>query len=165
MIINNFQININCVIVLVVKLDEKDKQILNMLQENGRVSYLQIANELGISEATVRYRVKKLIEQEIIKRFTVLLDPTKFGYPTAGILMVKISPERFERASKEISDLEDTRHVLQNTGKYDVVAVVRARSLEHLNDLRKRVKLIPGVKEISLSAATRLIKIDPSFEL
>ena len=79
--------------------------------------------------------------------------------------MVKISPERFELASKEISDLEETRHVLQNTGEYDIVAVVRARDLEHLNDLRKRVELIPGVKGISLSAATRLIKIDPSFEL
>jgi Lrp/AsnC family transcriptional regulator, regulator for asnA, asnC and gidA len=153
------------VIILAVKLDEKDKQILNILQENGRASYLQIANELEISEATVRYRVKKLIDQEIIKRFTILLDPTKIGYPTVGILMVKISPERFELASKEISELEETRHVLQNTGEYDIVAVVRARDLEHLNDLRKRVELIPGVKGISLSAATRLIKIDPSFEL
>ncbi|PVX24630.1 MAG: transcriptional regulator [Candidatus Bathyarchaeum sp.] len=148
-----------------VQLDDKDKKILNMLQENSRMSYIHIANELGISEATVRYRVKNLIDNGIINRFTVLLDPRKIGYPITGILLVKIIPEHFEEAAKKISELDETRHVLQNTGDYNLVAVVKARSLGNLNDLRKKIELIRGVRELSLSAATKLIKIDPSFEL
>lgn len=147
------------------KLDDKDKQILNMLQENARTSYIQIASKLRISEATVRYRVKNMIENGVISRFTVLLDPKKIGYPVTGILLVKITPEHFDEAAKQISDLTEIRHVLQNTGDYNIVAVARARNLEHLADLRKRVELIHGVKELSLSAATKLIKIDPSFQL
>jgi len=146
-------------------LDDKNKRILNLLQENSRLSYTEIANELGVSEATVRYRVKKLVDVGIISKFTVLLDPRKIGYPTTGILMVKIAPAQFEEAAKQISDLSETRHVLQSTGDYDVVAVVKARSLEHLSEVRKMVELIPGVKELSLSASTRLIKIDPAFYL
>lgn len=146
-------------------LDDKDKKILNFLQENSRTSYLYIAEKLGVSEATVRYRVKKLIESGVISKFTVLLDPRKIGYPTTGLLMVKILPNKFEEAAKQISDLSETRHVLQSTGEYDIVAVVRARNLEHLSDLRKRVEMIPGVRELTLSAATRLIKIDPTFHL
>ncbi|MCW4015559.1 MAG: Lrp/AsnC family transcriptional regulator [Candidatus Bathyarchaeota archaeon] len=147
------------------QLDSKDKKILNMLQENSRTSYLHIASKLGVSEATVRYRIKKLLDNRVISRFTVLLDPTKIGYPTTGILMVKIAPDHFEEASKQISALDETRHVLQSTGDYNLVAVVRSHDLEHLSDVRKKVELISGVREVTLFAATKLIKIDPSFML
>ncbi|MCW8802586.1 MAG: Lrp/AsnC family transcriptional regulator [Candidatus Bathyarchaeota archaeon] len=164
-IINSFlQLFLN-VVSLAFNLDEKDKQILNLLQENARLSFTEIAKELEISEATVRYRVKKLVDAGVISKFTVLLDPRKIGYPTTGILMVKIAPEHFEEAAEKISNMSETRHVLQSTGDYDVVTVVKARSLEHLNEVRKKMELIPGVKELSLSASMRLIKIDPAFYL
>lgn len=150
---------------LVFQLDDKNKRILNILQENSRTPYMQIGKELGISEATVRYRIKKLTDSGIIKKFTILLDPKKIGYPTTGILMVKIAHGHFEKASKQISNLTETRHVLQSTGEYNIVAVVKARDLENLSDLRERVEQIQGVREVSLSAATHLIKIDPSFIL
>jgi len=146
-------------------LDDKDRKILNILQENSRTSYLHIANELGFSEATVRYRVKNLIDNGVINKFTVLLDSKKIGYPTTGILMVKIAPDHFEKTSEQISDLIETYHVFQNTGEYNLVAVVHAHNLEHLNDLRKRVEMMLGVRDVSLSAATRLIKIKTSFDL
>jgi Lrp/AsnC family leucine-responsive transcriptional regulator len=150
---------------LVIQLDDKDRKILNLLQENSRTSYLHIANELGVSEATVRYRVKNLIDNGVINKFTVLLDSKKIGYPTTGILMVKIAPDNFEKTSEQISDLIETYHVFQNTGEYNLVAVVHAHNLEHLNDLRKRVEMMLGVRDVSLSAATRLIKIKTSFDL
>jgi len=150
---------------LVIQLDDKDRKILNLLQENSRTSYLHIANELGISEATVRYRVKNLIDNGVINKFTVLLDSKKIGYPTTGILMVKIAPDHFEKTSIQISDLIETYHVFQNTGEYNLVAVVHAHNLEHLSDLRKRVEMMPGVRDVSLSAAIRLIKIKTSFDL
>jgi DNA-binding Lrp family transcriptional regulator len=150
---------------LVIQLDDKDRKILNLLQENSRTSYLHIANELGVSEATVRYRVKNLIDDGVINKFTVLLDSKKIGYPTTGILMVKIASDYFENTSEQISDLIETYHVFQNTGEYNLVAVVHAHNLEHLSDLRKRVEMMPGVRDVSLSAATRLIKIKTSFDL
>jgi Lrp/AsnC family transcriptional regulator, regulator for asnA, asnC and gidA len=152
-------------ILLVIYLDDKDRRILNLLQENSRTSYMHIANDLGVSEATVRYRVKNLVDSGVISKFTVLLNPKKIGYSTTGILMVKIDSEHFEEASEQISNLPETYHVLQNTGEYNIVAVIHARDLEHLSDLRKRVELILGVREVSLSAATRLIKIKTMFDL
>ena len=152
-------------VFLVFELDNKDKRILNILQDNSRTSYLHIADELGISEATVRYRLKNLIAKGVITKFTVLLDPKKIGYSTTGILMVKIESNSFEEASKQISDLTETYHVFQNTGEYNIVTVVHAHDLEHLSDLRKRVEMMPGVREVSLSAATKLIKIKTTFDL
>ena len=147
------------------QLDDKDKGILNMLQENSRTSYMRIARDLGISEATVRYRVKNLIDNGVINKFTVLLNPKKVGYFTTGILMVKIASDHFQKTSEQISDLTEAYHIFQNTGEYNIVAVVHAHNLEHLNDIRKRVEMMHGVKEVSLSAATRLIKIKTSFDL
>ena len=94
-----------------------------------------------------------------------MLDSKKIGYPTTGILMVKIAPDHFEKTSEQIRDLIETYHVFQNTGEYNLVAVVHAHNLEHLSDLRKRVEMMPGVRDVSLSAATRLIKIKTSFDL
>ena len=126
---------------------------------------MRIADELGVSEATVRYRVKNLIDNGIINKFTVLLNPKKVGYSTTSILMVKIASDHFEETSEQISDLTETHHVFQNTGEYNIVAVVHAHDLEHLSGLRNRVELMQGDREVSLSADTRLIKIKTSFDL
>ncbi|MBT0158403.1 Lrp/AsnC family transcriptional regulator [Candidatus Bathyarchaeota archaeon A05DMB-2] len=136
-----------------------------MLQQNGRVAFSRIAEEIGVNEATVRYRVKQLTDRGIITKFTALLDPAKIGYSTTGIMMVKTDPALFEDAAEKISELSETYHAFQNTREFDIVAVVHTQDLKQLSDLRKKVKLIPGVKEVVVSATTRLIKIKTAFEL
>jgi Lrp/AsnC family transcriptional regulator for asnA, asnC and gidA len=147
------------------QLDSTDRKILNMLQKDARVAFSQIASEVGVSEATVRYRVKNLEKEKVIKSYTTLLDPVKAGFSTTGIMMVKLDAALFEAAAKQISELPETYHVFQNTGDFDIVSVVHTRDLAHLSDLRKRVQMIAGVREVTVSAATRLIKIKTSFDL
>jgi Lrp/AsnC family transcriptional regulator, regulator for asnA, asnC and gidA len=149
----------------VKQLDETDAKILNMLQENARLSFSRIAEELEVNEATVRYRVKKLTDKGVITRFTVLLDPRKIGYSTTGIMMVKIASEMFEEAAKKISELPESYHVFQTTGEFDIVAVVNTRDLGHLNEFRNKVKMISGVSDVTLSATTSIIKIKTTFDL
>jgi len=147
------------------QLDATDRTILNMLQQDARVPFSKIAACLGISEATVRYRVKRLEKERIIKNFTTLLSPPKVGFSTTGIMMVKLNNEKFDSAAQQISDLPEAYHVFQNTGEYDIISVVHTRDLEHLSELRKKVQAIPGVREVTVSAATRIIKIKTSFDL
>ena len=146
-------------------MDAADLKILNMLQENARVPFSRIAAELGVNEATVRYRVKQLTDKGVITKFTVLLDPVKIGFSTTGIMMVKTDPVLFEEAAKQISELPETYHAFQNTGEFDIVAVVHTHDLRHLSGLRKTVEMIPGVKDVIVSATTRLIKIRTNFDL
>ena len=94
-----------------------------------------------------------------------MLDPAKVGFSTTGIMMVKIDPTLFEQAAKQIGDLAEAYHVFQNTGEFDIVSVVHTRNLEHLSELRKKVQMIPGVRDVTVSAATRVIKIKTSFDL
>jgi DNA-binding Lrp family transcriptional regulator len=86
------------------QLDAVDRTILNMLQNDARVSFSKIAETIGVSEATVRYRVKQLEKSRVIKTYTTLLTPTKVGYSTTGIMMVKIDSEKFEsQRSKSVN--------------------------------------------------------------
>ena len=151
--------------LLSVKLDATDRKILNILQTDARTSFASIARELGVSEATVRFRVKRLIEKGVILRFVTLLDPRKIELPITAIIMAKVDPNLLEEAFEQMASFNETHHVFQSTGEYDIVAVVHARDLLHLSELRKRVKLVPGIKEASVSATTRLMKIEPTFKL
>lgn len=146
-------------------LDAVDKKILNMLQADARVSFSQIGEAAGVSEATIRYRVKQLEKDGVIKNYTTVLDSTKVGWSTTGIMMVKLDPLRFEHASKVIAELPETYHIFQTTGEFDILSVVHTRDLAHLTELRKSVKLIEGVTDVSVVAATRMIKIKTSFDL
>ncbi|NLF87644.1 Lrp/AsnC family transcriptional regulator [Candidatus Bathyarchaeota archaeon] len=150
---------------MVEELDVIDRTILNMLQQDARVPFSTIAQKLSVSEATIRYRVKQLEKTKVIKNYTTLLSPAKVGFSTTGIMMVKIDPEKFDSAADQIGAQPETYHVFQNTGEYDVVSVVHTRDLEHLSELRKRVQAIAGVRDVTVSAATRIIKIKTSFDL
>ena len=147
------------------KLDDVDRKILNMLQKDARIPFSRIAVEAGVSEATVRYRVKNLEKNNVIRTYTTLLNPANVGFSTTGIMMVKLDPVLFEDAAKQISELAEAYHVFQNTGEFDIVSVVHTRDLAHLGELRKKVQLIRGVREVIVSAATRIIKIKTSFDL
>jgi len=162
---NNQALNSSGCNYLVEELDVIDRTILNMLQQDARVPFSTIAQKLSVSEATIRYRVKQLEKTKVIKNYTTLLSPAKVGFSTTGIMMVKIDPEKFDSAADQIGAQPETYHVFQNTGEYDVVSVVHTRDLEHLSELRKRVQAIAGVRDVTVSAATRIIKIKTSFDL
>jgi Lrp/AsnC family transcriptional regulator for asnA, asnC and gidA len=147
------------------QLDAVDRKILNMLQRDARVPFSKIAVEAGVSEATIRYRVKHLEDRGVIKNYTALLNPSKVGFFTTGIMMVKLDPTQFEQAIQAIGDLPEAYHIFQNTGEFDIVSVVHTVDLAHLSELRKRVQLISGVKEVTVSAATRIIKIKTAFDV
>ncbi len=148
-----------------MELDEIDRKILNELQRDGRASFLGIAQQVGLDEATIRYRVKKLKESGVITKFTALLDPAKIGFPVTAVIMMKTDPALFDKASAEIAALSETRHVFQSTGGYDIVAVVNTRDLEHLSELRRRLEMVSGVRDVLVFATTRLLKIKTSFDL
>jgi Lrp/AsnC family transcriptional regulator for asnA, asnC and gidA len=151
--------------LLPVELDEMDRKLLIMLQRDARTPFARIAREIGVSEATVRFRVKKLVEKGVITRFITLLDPRKIGLPITATIVAKVEPSLLDKAVEQLASFVEAHHVFQSTGEYDIVAVVHARDMAHLGEIRKRVKMIPGVKDVSVSVATRIMRVEPVFKL
>ena len=150
---------------MAVKLDEIDRTILMLLQDDARMSFAEIARRFKIGESKVRFRVKRLKKMGVITRFIALVDPRKIGLPITGILMVKIDPVQLDAALEKLALKKEAHHVFKSTGEYDCVMIVHARDTTHLNELVKGIKMLPGVRDVLVSIATALIKIKTRLEL
>ncbi len=146
-------------------LDDIDKNILRILQDDGRTSYSAIARELDIPESTVRYRVNMLKRDGVITGFIALLNPRKIGLNITAIALIKVDPKMVEDASRRLAGFRESHHLFKSTGEYDLVSVMHARDIAHLNALIDRIKQLPGVREASAEVATYLIKVEPRFDM
>ncbi len=141
-----------------IALDDTDKRILEVLQEDGRISFADLSRKLNIAEATLRFRVKRLEDNKVITRFAAILDPAKVGFGVSGAILLKIDPAHLEVACKQLTAFHETVYLFQSTGEYDVVSVIFARDMTHLNDVVRRTKLIEGVKDARVSVTTKFLK-------
>jgi Lrp/AsnC family transcriptional regulator for asnA, asnC and gidA len=147
-----------------ITLDDLDKQILVVLQQDGRISFAKLSRKLNTPEATLRFRIKRLQDAKVITRFAALLDPAKVGVAVSGAILLKIDPAHLEEACKQLTAFPETVYLFQSTGEYDIVSVIFAHDLEHLNDVVKRAKMATGVKDARVSVTTRFWKVDSTVK-
>ncbi len=138
--------------------DEKDIRILRILQENGRVSYSEIARKLGISEAAVYARVQKLVKQGIIRNFRAILDPEKLGYQLTAFVAVSANPGKYEKVLRELSKIEEAQEIYDVTGDYYCLVKLRAPDRETLAKILDRIGSLDGVVATETRIVLRTIK-------
>lgn len=148
-----------------VDLDETDVKILEVLQDNCKVSYSSVSDMVGVPESTVRYRIERLEKRGVITNYIALVDPRKVGLSITAIMMIKVSPQELRNVSGELEVFEEVRHLFRCTGIFDLVSVVAIRDIPHLNELMEKVKMVGGVREVLIEVATDLIKVDPKLSL
>lgn len=130
-----------------VKLDETDHQILNMLIENTRTPFTDIAKKLLISAGTVHVRVKKMEEMGIIIGSSLSLDYKKLGYTFiayVGIYLKKTSQTQF--VINRIKDIPNVTVASITTGKYNIFCKLRARNTDHAKEVIFKIDDIEGVQ-------------------
>ena len=127
-------------------MDELDTRIVTLLQKDGRASNAGIARRVGVSEGTVRRRLKRLIDEEYI-RVLALLDPAKMGYSSEALIGAQVDPDKIDQVAGDLAALDEVNWVAVTTGAYDVFAWVSLFSSEALGIfLRTKVGTIPGVR-------------------
>lgn len=146
-------------------LDEKDRAILHLLQEDGRISFAEMAKRLGLNENTVRFRFKRLVDRGVIKKIVALIDPRKIGLNYSAAFMVKIEPEKIESTTARLSQMQEITNIYQFTGEYDLIAVAFARDMQSLQEIIRRVKTMQGVREVNVLMTTNIVKSDVRYSL
>ncbi|MDP6454557.1 MAG: Lrp/AsnC family transcriptional regulator [SAR202 cluster bacterium] len=127
-------------------MDNLDTKIVGILQKDGRASNAGIAREVGVSEGTVRRRLKRLVDDQIIN-VVALLDPSRLGYSSEAIVGIQVDPDKIDDASETISDLDGVSWVVVTTGAYDIFACIAVESAEDLgNFLRHKLGSVTGVR-------------------
>lgn len=125
------------------KIDDKDYRLIELLKRNARMSYSQLAAELGISESAVRKRIAKLRRLGVIRRFTI--DYELPGEIIALILVKTQPPTEMPEVSRKIMAYPHVDKVFEVTGEYDIVVIARARSAKDINDIIDYIRGIRGV--------------------
>ena len=128
------------------KLDEIDHQILDMLIENTRVPFTDIAKKLLISAGTVHVRVKKMEDAGLIKGSSLTLDYNKLGYSFiayVGIYLENTSQVQF--VVERINDIPNVTVAHITTGKFNIYAKIRAKDTNDAKDIIFKLDDIEGV--------------------
>ena len=131
-----------------IKLDEIDHQILDLLIDNTRTAFTDIAKKLLISAGTVHVRVKKMEDAGIIKGSSLTLDYKKLGYTFIayiGIFLEKTSLTKLVLDELETVPFVTVAHI--TTGKFNIFCKVRAKSTDHAKEIIFNIDDIQGVSK------------------
>ena len=145
---------------IVKKIDEIDLQIINLLQEDSRLSFNKIANELGISVGTAYNRIKSLENRGVIKGYTAIVDPVKVGYSLTAIVLIQAEGKHLLDVEKKISKINNVILVYDITGDYDIAVVARFKNRFDLNNFIKSLLAMPYVKRTVTNVVLNVVKED-----
>ncbi|MCW2770872.1 MAG: AsnC family transcriptional regulator [Aeromicrobium sp.] len=138
-------------------LDGTAKRIIELLQDDGRLSYSAIAKEVGLSEAAVRHRVQKLIDGGVMQVVAVT-DPLQMGFARQAMIGVKVTGNVREVAA-ELAAMEKLDYVVVTTGRFDVLAEIVAESDDELLDIvSEQISALPSVVTTETFVYLRLEK-------
>ena len=138
-------------------LDDTAKQIIELLQDDGRLSYSAIAKEVGLSEAAVRHRVQKLIDGGVMQVVAVT-DPMQMGFARQAMIGVKVSGN-VRGVAAELATMEQLDYIVITTGRFDILAELVAESDDELLDIISgRISTIDNVVTTETFVYLRLEK-------
>ncbi len=131
-------------------MDDLDKTLVRLLRDNARESFVHLAETLGTSEGTVRARIKRLVDEGIIRKFTVQTA----GSNVKALIEVRIETNvQTQNVSTQIQTWDGVERVLEVTGEHDIVVIVDVASTSELNEIVERIRQFPEVN----STRSRLI--------
>jgi Lrp/AsnC family transcriptional regulator, regulator for asnA, asnC and gidA len=126
-------------------LDDLSKAIIEQLQQDGRRAYAAIGKVVGLSEAAVRQRVQRLLDQGAMQ-IVAVTDPLELGFHRQAMVGIKAEGQ-LDAIADELAEMEEIDYVVITAGSFDLLAEVVCESDEHLLEvLSQRIRSIPGVK-------------------
>jgi Lrp/AsnC family transcriptional regulator, regulator for asnA, asnC and gidA len=126
-----------------VKLDATAKRIIELLQEDGRISYAAIAKAVGLSEAAARARVQKLLDSEVMQVVAVT-DPTQVGFTRQAMIGVRTEGDPM-KVGDRLAQVREVDYVVTTAGSFDLLVEVVCEDDPHLLDVIRQVRELEGV--------------------
>jgi Lrp/AsnC family transcriptional regulator for asnA, asnC and gidA len=140
-------------------MDEIDRAIIARLQYDGRMPLTTIADQIGVSEGTVRNRVARL-QQEGILQVVGVVDPHLLGLQATAIVGVVVQPARLEAAAHEIATFEEVSYLVMTSGGFNLLVEVLCEGTDHLaRFLSDKLLRVKGVQRTETFYILRTYKL------
>ena len=141
-------------------MDDVDRSIIRLLQEDARKSFNKIAESLGIAVGTAYNRVKNLEDKGILKGYTIMLDSAKLGYGLTALILIEAEGRYLPEVEKELAKLDEVICIYDITGDYDIAVVARFRNRSTLNSFIKSTLKMPHVSRTVTNVVLNVVKED-----
>jgi len=140
-----------------VVLDDVDKRLIEALQRDGRLPYTQLGQEVGLSEAAVRQRVRRLVDTGVTQ-IVAVTDPMTLGFRRMAMVGIRVDGDTRETA-EAIAALPQINYLVIVAGSYDLlVEVVCENDDDLLELLNGELRKIPGVRSTETFTYLRICK-------
>lgn len=143
---------------MLIEIDETDRRILKQLQRDGRMSFKKIGDDVGVSEATVFVRVKKLQEKGVLKGFRAVVDPKTVGKTLTAIVLVRAHPQTFPGMLDALKKLDDVYEIYDVTGEYYSILKIRTTGTDELGRIMDQIGTIEGIAGTETIIVLRTVK-------
>ncbi|MDP4651829.1 MAG: Lrp/AsnC family transcriptional regulator, partial [Haliea sp.] len=140
-------------------MDAVDRQIVARLSEDARVSNRQIAADLGVTEGTVRARVKRMEEERQI-RITAVTNIDRFRHGALAYIWIEVErSHQVEAVAQALASINELGFVGEMLGRSDLLVITMVRSNEHLAEfVHQRISGIPGVRRTESTLGVNFVK-------
>jgi Lrp/AsnC family transcriptional regulator for asnA, asnC and gidA len=141
------------------EIDKVDLKIVNLLLEDGRKSASEIARQLGdVSERAVRYRIERMIEEDVI-RISAVVRPEAFGMLVKADVFLEVESDRIREVAQKMVEYENVTYVACSIGETDVSIQVVAKDTDEVyRFITETIRKVPGVRRTTTSIVPVILK-------
>ncbi len=139
-------------------MEDINNKILNILLENSRLSYRQVAKKIGISVATVMNHVRDMEKEGIIRGYSAVIDYDKLGFDIDVLISIKVMKGKLFQVENKIASSENITAVYDVTGDYDAVVVGKFRNRRLLDAFLKKIQTYDFVERTNTVMILNVIK-------
>lgn len=142
------------------KIDDLDRQIIQLLSEDARLSNRKIAAQLGFTEGTIRSRVKRLEDENYI-RFTAVTNMAHMDKPQLAYIGIHAEQAQIRKVAEDVAEMSEINAVIIVLGRFDILAIGLFEGLGNAQDVASnRILALPGVRLIETALVVDVVKYD-----
>ncbi len=142
---------------MIEKLDKIDMKIIRLLQNDGRMASSEIAKTINAPEATIRYRLKKLIDKQYIQ-IVAAANPIKLGFGIAACISIEAEIRKVDHVISELEKIDRVSYIAQMTSFPNVEIETYIETINELHELLSQVELIDGVIRVETAFIRRIVR-------
>jgi DNA-binding Lrp family transcriptional regulator len=137
-----------------------------LLKKDSSTPFVDVAKRIGVSDATVHQRVRRMIEAGIINKFTISVDNNLLGYDHMAFMGINISPGSADQIISDLLKIEEVLEMHEMHGKFDLLLKIRAKNLIQMREIvENKICKIPHILESELMTVLKTEKEEQTVSL
>lgn len=149
-----------------MKYDKIDKKLINELIEDGRISYVELAEKVGISRVAVKERIQALKADGVIEKFTITVNSEKFGKQVSAFFEVDVEPKQLQRVAQNLADNRNVASIYQMTGPSTLHMHVLVEDFKKLEEfINDELYSVQGITRVESSILLKRFKSRSGYKL